>query len=225
LAAAPVDAAKNNKQRARAKEHFAQAEKYYRLGQFEAALAGYEKAYDILPLPDFLFNMAQCQRQLGRCKEAIPLFEAFLRDKPDADLEMAGSLIDECREKLQRQEEQRLRAEAEAKARIEAEAKARAAAEAKANAAEANAEANAPPNAKNELLAVPVTVASSAPLAVTPPPPVDQGSVLQTWWFWTIVGAGAVAAGVGIGVAVDQSQTRTVWVPPTGSMGTIDIRR
>jgi len=47
-----------------AKLLFKRAQLAYKLGKFENALGEYSKAYEMLPLPGFLFNIGQCHRQL-----------------------------------------------------------------------------------------------------------------------------------------------------------------
>jgi tetratricopeptide (TPR) repeat protein len=50
----------------------------YRLTRFVEALEAFSKAYEELPEPAFLFNIAQCLRQLGRDDEAAQAYEQFL---------------------------------------------------------------------------------------------------------------------------------------------------
>jgi tetratricopeptide (TPR) repeat protein len=68
-----------------AQKHFAQAQKQFNLGKFDAALVEYEAAYDAKPLPDFLYNIAQCYRNLEDYDRAIFSFKKYLKEKPDAD--------------------------------------------------------------------------------------------------------------------------------------------
>ena len=70
---------------ARARKHFKRGEKLYALGKFDAALAAYEAAFDAAPLPEFLFNIGQCHRNLDHYDEAIFSFNKYLRLEPDAD--------------------------------------------------------------------------------------------------------------------------------------------
>lgn len=60
------------------------AEADYREGRFESAAVGYERAYELVPAPQLLFNIGQCQRKLGRPARAKTFFEAYLRARPDA---------------------------------------------------------------------------------------------------------------------------------------------
>src|SRR5690606_13492155 len=63
---------------------------------FEDALEQYQLAYDAAPIPDFLFNMGQCHRNLGDYEAAIFSFRKYLKLVPDAeDREQAEAYIDE----------------------------------------------------------------------------------------------------------------------------------
>jgi tetratricopeptide (TPR) repeat protein len=69
----------------RAQVHFRKGEKLFALGRFEDALAEYQQAFEEYPLPEFLFNIGQCDRNLGDYDEAIFSFRKYLRLKPDAE--------------------------------------------------------------------------------------------------------------------------------------------
>src|SRR5687768_341879 len=68
-----------------AKRHFDRGEKLFALGKFEDALDQYQLAYDAAPIPDFLFNIGQCHRNLGDYEAAIFSFRKYLKLVPDAD--------------------------------------------------------------------------------------------------------------------------------------------
>lgn len=63
---------------------FDQAERSFDRGRFEEALAGYERAFEVMPLPAFLFNMGQCARNLGRYEDARALYRRYLLLDPGA---------------------------------------------------------------------------------------------------------------------------------------------
>lgn len=93
-----------------AKRAFEKAEKLFALGKFEDALEQYEKAYEAKPIPDFLFNIGQCHRNLGDYEAAIFSFKKFLRLSPDApNRDEVQELIDELEEQQARGESRRLR--------------------------------------------------------------------------------------------------------------------
>jgi len=68
----------------RARGHFQKGEKLFALGKFDDALAEYEAAFDAQPLPEFLFNIGQCHRNLKDYEAAIFSFKKYLRLRPDA---------------------------------------------------------------------------------------------------------------------------------------------
>jgi tetratricopeptide (TPR) repeat protein len=82
LLAAAAPALAEDKAAARAA--YADGTKYYDLNNFEAALKSFEKAYWNYEEPAFLYNIAQCYRQLDRKTEAIKFYRSYLRKVPDA---------------------------------------------------------------------------------------------------------------------------------------------
>jgi tetratricopeptide (TPR) repeat protein len=94
---------------AAAKRHFERATKLFNLGKFSEALEEYEAAYDAKPLPDFLFNIGQCYRNLGDYDQAILTFKKLLKEQPqDADREAVQRVIDELEAKRDRQSSEKL---------------------------------------------------------------------------------------------------------------------
>lgn len=86
-----------------AKRHFDRGEKLFALGKFDEALDEYQKAFDAKPMPDFLFNIGQCYRNLGDYQQAIFSFKKYLKLEPDApDKEEVEKLIDDLEEKQER---------------------------------------------------------------------------------------------------------------------------
>ena len=83
LAARP--AAAEDAETKTAKRHFAKGKKLFALGRFEEALDHYEKAYDAKPIPAFLFNIAQCHRNLGDLDKAIFSYRRYLTEDPEAE--------------------------------------------------------------------------------------------------------------------------------------------
>ena len=68
--------------------------KHYNLSEWEAALKSFRDAYFIKTDPSFLFNIAQCLRQLGRFEAAEKSYRAFLRE--------SGELSPEQTEQVER---------------------------------------------------------------------------------------------------------------------------
>ena len=77
--AAADDAATRN-----AKHHFERGQKLYTLTKFREALDEYQQAFDARPIPDFLFNIGQCYRNLGDYDAAIFSYKKYLAAAPDA---------------------------------------------------------------------------------------------------------------------------------------------
>ncbi len=67
-----------------ARRHFDRGEKLFALGKFDDALDEYQKAFDAKPIPDFLFNIGQCYRNLGDYDSAIFSYRKYLTAAPDA---------------------------------------------------------------------------------------------------------------------------------------------
>jgi hypothetical protein len=65
-----------------ARAHFLRAEKAFNLAKFTEALAAYEAAYEVRPLPGLLFNIAQCHRNLGDHERAIFFYRRYLNLEP-----------------------------------------------------------------------------------------------------------------------------------------------
>ncbi len=86
-----------------AKRHFDRGQKLFTLGKFDEALDEYQKAFDASPLPDLLYNIGQCHRNLGNYEQAIFSFRRFLQLDPEApNREKVELIIDEVEDKLER---------------------------------------------------------------------------------------------------------------------------
>ncbi len=95
---APAQSADQNA----AKKAFQDAERAYRLGDFEKALALYTQAYALIPYPAFLFNIGQCHRNLGNAEKAIFFYQSYLRDIPEArNRDAVEALIADLQKKLE----------------------------------------------------------------------------------------------------------------------------
>jgi tetratricopeptide (TPR) repeat protein len=66
-----------------AKEAYHEGTLQYDLGEFRAALAAFKRAYLNFEDPVILFNIAQCQRQLGDKAEALRSYRVFLTKVPN----------------------------------------------------------------------------------------------------------------------------------------------
>jgi tetratricopeptide (TPR) repeat protein len=61
---------------------FEQAEVKFNLGRFEDAVADYQAAYEVEPLPAFLFNIGQCYRNMGDYERAEFYFRRYVALDP-----------------------------------------------------------------------------------------------------------------------------------------------
>lgn len=83
-----------------AKRHYERGQKLFALQKFEEALEQFQKAFDAKPIPDFLFNIGQCHRNLGDYEAAIFSFKRYLKLDPDApNREQVEELIAQLEEK------------------------------------------------------------------------------------------------------------------------------
>jgi len=197
LGAAPVFAAAKGPNDAQAREEFRKAQAAYNLGDFEEARRAYSEVYRLKPHPALLFNIAQCERQLGNWEKAAFGYRRFMELMPEGtDFGTARALLAEMEQKQRdedaRAEEQRRLEEAKALAQAEAAAKAR---------------------REAELLKQPPPLAHPPPVAVE-----EEAPVYKKWWFWTGIGA-AVVGGTVIAVAATSSSD-----PRPVSLGTLDTR-
>jgi tetratricopeptide (TPR) repeat protein len=103
LAASPRAAFADDPATRAARRHFDRGEKLFALGKFDEALGEYQQAFDAKPIPDFLFNIGQCYRNLGDYDQAIFSFRKYLKLEPDApNKESVQQLIDDLEAKKER---------------------------------------------------------------------------------------------------------------------------
>jgi hypothetical protein len=227
--------------RAKAEQHAQAAEALFRQDRFEAAIEEYQQAQRALPLPAFLFNIAQCHRAMGEWQAAIDAFEAFLAHSDDAaQKKTAEALIADCKSvhgtkqidlfgpdevvqllppqgtPIGKQSAQRAEAGAGRDPQLEV----------------AIAPAPPPPPVAPPPVAPPPQETPAIEPPVAPPPtiattvsaPVEEDPpVYEKWWFWTAIGAGVavIAAGTAIGVSAGGDEIVEL---PRGSAGTLDWR-
>jgi len=87
----------------RARVLFQKAEVQFNLQQFDRALALYTQAYELRPLPGFLFNIGQCQRYLGQDEQALFSYKIYLVRVPDAPNRLqVEELIQQMEQRLRR---------------------------------------------------------------------------------------------------------------------------
>ncbi|HEX4456385.1 MAG TPA: hypothetical protein VIA18_00365 [Polyangia bacterium] len=160
-----------------AREAFRRASQHYKLGEFKEALQDFKAAFRAYEDPTFLFNIAQCERQLDQREEAIRQYKMYLAEAPAAaNRDEVKAVVARLEHEL---EEQRDRDRALA------------------------AEKATPPVSVLPPQPAPQPVVTE----VVPPPiaPRADKPTYKKWWVWTIVGV-AVAGGVAAGVAVALTQ-------------------
>lgn len=213
----PAEAGKKQAQKKEAKKMFMQGEMHYKLGRFKEALAAYSKAYEVLPLAGFLFNIGQCHRKLGSWERAAFFYRGYLREKPRApNRKVVEGLIVECQSKMSAQEKQRL-ADAERKRQDEARKQRERQLTMEKDKADAEANAAAEKTKTAQARAAAEAAEAARRAAEIKPPP--ETPVYKQWWLWTVVGV--VVAGAAATTAILLTQDPDP-VNPAGSLGTVD---
>jgi tetratricopeptide (TPR) repeat protein len=181
-----------------ARAHYRTGMTKYELGEFEAAIAEFKKAYEITNAPPLLFNIAQAHRLAHDADHALYFYRMYLRLLPDApnraDVE---SLIQQSEASLAEQ-----RAAAKAAEKPPAE---------KPSADKPSEEKPSarPPEEKPAPIA-PVVAARPELTAPSPPSPRRRGLILGL-----SIGGAAVVVGVVVGLAVGLSAPGSEPLPPT----------
>jgi tetratricopeptide (TPR) repeat protein len=224
-----------------AKALFVSGQSHYNLNEFPLALRDFKEAYRLYPDPVFLYNLGQCERQLGHPDEAIRFYRTYLREEPKApNRQEVLKKIEEMEAALKEKppEEDKGTAPPPAgatpgAARPLSPAVAPAGAVAPVvppqpasptDSAPAEPQAAATPAPSPLPATPPVTPepAAGSPdqidLTASPTPPAESTStpVYKRWWFWTAAAAVAVGAGVGI-YAATSNQSPSVPASILGS--------
>jgi tetratricopeptide (TPR) repeat protein len=201
-----------------ARAQFQRAESSFNLGKFEEALAAYEAAYKAKPLSGFLFNIAQCQRNLGHHERALFFYRRYLALEPESpNRALVEGLIGEEEKKMAATEPPSPTAPAADPAVTPPAPPAAAPSPTPA----APAAVSPPPPDLN----APAPSATSSPMMIADAPrmtPVETSPpIYRRWWFWTAVGA--VVAGAVITTVAVSSGSSAVKVPGS-QLGTLDWR-
>jgi tetratricopeptide (TPR) repeat protein len=165
------------------RELFERAETKFNVGRFDEALVDYQAAYDVEPLPAFLFNIGQCYRNLGNYERAQFFFRRYTALEPRSPNRAAA---------------ERLIAEMD-----------RLAAEREAAKADAQPTMTAAPSLAAPAPAEPPAV---APLQASVAKTSDDRArtpVYRRTWFWVAASAVVVAGGVATAFAVTRDDPRS----------------
>lgn len=196
--------------KAQAREKFNDGNAAYEQGHFSQALAAFEEAYQLAPLPGLLFNVAQCHRQLGNYARAASSYRHFLAlsEKEPANAAMVKELI----------------AEMDAKARPSkpvAQAKA-APSKAPRASGEAAKERSTLKESGRKAMGIRTSRSLAAEEKSLPPAAVPSAAVreereplVRKWWVWAGAGAAVLVAG-GVVYALTAPDA-----PRTPTLGTI----
>jgi hypothetical protein len=84
LAASPARG--NDSATEQARQHYEIGTRQYDLGHWDDAIREFEKAYELRPDPNFLYNMAQAYRRKGDPKRALDLYRNYLIKTPKSPL-------------------------------------------------------------------------------------------------------------------------------------------
>jgi tetratricopeptide (TPR) repeat protein len=201
---------------------YERAEKSFDVGKFADALADYQAAYEAKPLPGFLFNIAQCYRNMGDFDRARFFFRRYLAVDPRApNRRKVEELIGEMTKQIEAQK---------AAGPTTSPPPATTAPLPPPGASPPVVEEKppvsppvvAPPPAPAPALAPSVepepTPASAAPVLTTTAAPSEKKPLSHRWWFWTGLGA-VVVGGAVAAFFLTRPETRT-----PGTLDPIDAR-
>lgn len=68
-----------------ARRHYQRGNAFYNLEKFAEALSEYERAFVARADPSFLFNIAQCHRQMGHSADAIRFYKRYLKKEQNPE--------------------------------------------------------------------------------------------------------------------------------------------
>jgi tetratricopeptide (TPR) repeat protein len=213
LAPRPAVAAELTEEaQAQAREKFNDGNAAYEQGNFRQALEAFEAAYQLAPLPGFLFNVAQCHRQLGNYARAASSYRRFLElsEKEPANAAMVNDLIAEMDAK---EKPSKPVAQAKVVAKDGPEAVPSKPPHAP---SEATKERSALKESERKALDIRTSRSSMAarekslPPAAVPSPAVheEREPLVRKWWVWAGAGAAALVTG-GVIYALTAPDPRT----------------
>ena len=71
-------------QKAEAKEHFVAGSQHFAAEEYEEAIIRFRKAFELVRLPEIVYNIGRCHEELVNTEEAITHYEMYLHFYPDA---------------------------------------------------------------------------------------------------------------------------------------------
>ena len=204
---------------ARARALYEEGMKHYDLGRFSEAMEEFQQGYMNKPDPAFLFNVAQCRRQLGQWKEAAYAYRRYLGQAPEAtNRKEVEGFIASAEEEIRRKE-----ASVQPMGVIaprEAHPPAAAPVEQPPVAKPAVEQPAAPRVEEKRAVEKPaVAPVVEQPVAEPPDATAAPTPIYKKWWLWTAVGVAAVV-GVGVGVGVGYALPNDAAFPASDAIQT-----
>jgi hypothetical protein len=174
---------------ARAKPHFNNGAKAFRIGELQKAADQFKAAYEACASPLFLYNLGQTYRQLKDPEKALYFYKQFLSTIPAADERRAD--VEKWVEQLQSQIASRA-------------------------APQAPETRPASPVGAPAPAAVSATVPShptSTDTGIRETRVPRRKPVFKQWWLWTTVAIVAGGIGVGVGLGLEHSRSSNYTAP------------
>ena len=199
IAAAPARGSPPSEARAA----FARGAELQRAERFQDAIDAYRVGHAITPRPEFLFNIAQCERALGNKDGAIKAYRNYLRAAPDAaNASNVEVIIIQLAQELAMQPASAPPAVSPVPSL------------APSLVGSPPPPTDPPPTEPPASGPLPALASlASHELAPTDPAPTPT-AVYERWWFWTAIGAAAIGGGTAAVVL-----TRRDGGAPTPSLG------
>jgi tetratricopeptide (TPR) repeat protein len=94
-----------------ARRHFDLGQRRFNLGDFDGAIDEFKRAYEISPVPDLLFNIAQAYRAKKDAAQALFFYQTYLREDPQGS---ERAYVEQRIEELRVSEDSRKQVEAAA---------------------------------------------------------------------------------------------------------------
>jgi tetratricopeptide (TPR) repeat protein len=200
---------------AKAQAAYHAGSQHYDLGEFKEALESFKEAYRTREDPIFLFNIAQCYRQLGDKQQAIRSYRSFLNKMPDArNRQQVREMIAKLENQVA-QEQSSKNGPPQGTLIPNAERPA----EAQPFVSPETPPASAPETTQAPVETKLVESQPTPPIASAPAETAEStpafAPVYKRWWLWTAVGAVAVV-GLGVGLGVGLSQAHSTPTAMTG---------
>jgi tetratricopeptide (TPR) repeat protein len=191
------------------------ANELYAKGEYPAALALYQRAFDVHPNPMILYNIARAHQQIGDVLRAAEHYEKYLAESGAAPGSERYELAVAELEELERSIGRLVIRGAPEDAEVLVDGKAPAASSVRVLPGEHEITASLlrhVPFRRRVLVEggrtitvevelIEETAPITAPIAIAPLPEPESAPVTEQWWFWSLIALGAaVAAGATAGV-------------------------